>query len=131
MLAALCAPAGADLAARADALDRLHSLLVLQAGEPVVEYVRQGPGLDRPASIKSLSKTVLSVLAGIAIERGVIESTDRPIVELVGRGSMAEQRPALADITLGHALSLRTGLRSTWDATTAPGCRATTGWRTS
>jgi len=51
-------------------------LLVLEAGDPVIEHVRGGPGLDRPASIKSLSKTVLSALAGIAIGRGVIESTD-------------------------------------------------------
>jgi len=100
-----------DWPARADRLERLHSLLVLQAGEPVVEHVRRGPGLDRPVSIKSLSKTVLSALAGIAIERGFIESVDRPVVELLGYPERSD--PRLDRITLAHALSLRTGLRST------------------
>lgn len=46
----------------ADTLPRLHALLVLHDGEPVIEQVRRGPGLDRPAPLKSLSKTVLSAV---------------------------------------------------------------------
>ena len=49
----------------ADTLPRLHALLVLHHGEPVIEHVRRGPGLDRPAPLKSLSKTLLSAVAGI------------------------------------------------------------------
>lgn len=100
-----------DWPTRADRLERLHSVLVLRAGEPVVEHVRRGPGLDRPASIKSLSKTVLSALAGIAIERGVVASVNRPVVELLDDPESRD--PRLGRITLGHALSLRIGLRST------------------
>ena len=99
--------------ARAAALERLHGLLLLHRGEPVVEHVQAGPGLDRPASIKSLSKTVLSALAGIAIERGVIGSVDRPVVELLERPVPEAADPRVGRVTLGHALSLRAGLRST------------------
>ncbi len=109
---ALAQPAAASsLIERADSLERLHAVMVLRAGEPVVEHVRRGPGLDRPASIKSLSKTVLSALAGIAIERGVVESVSRPVVELLDAEPTGN--PRVGRITFAHALSLRTGLRST------------------
>jgi CubicO group peptidase (beta-lactamase class C family) len=102
-----------DLVAQADALSRLHSLLVLHRGEPVVEHVRSGEGLSTPASLKSLSKTILSALAGIAIERGVIEGTDQSLVELLGPRVPGDVSPGVGEITLGHALSLQAGLRST------------------
>ncbi|MGK7294909.1 MAG: serine hydrolase domain-containing protein [Candidatus Wenzhouxiangella sp. M2_3B_020] len=107
------APEAQRLVRVADALERLHSLLVLHRGEVVVEYVRGGPGLDAPASIKSLSKTVLSALAGIAIDRGFVPSVDRPVVELLDRDLPSAADPRVDRITLGHALSLRAGLRST------------------
>ncbi len=98
---------------RADSIARLHSLLVLHQGEAVVEHVRAGPGLSTPANLKSLSKTVLSALAGIAIERGLVEGTGQPIVDLLGSRVPETTAAEVSEITLGHALSLQTGLRST------------------
>ncbi|RFF30189.1 serine hydrolase domain-containing protein [Wenzhouxiangella sediminis] len=98
---------------QADALPRLYSLLVLHEGEPVIEHVRTGPDLDSPASLKSLSKTILSALAGIAIERGIVEGPDQPLVELLGDRVPRAVDPQVGEITLGHALALQTGLRST------------------
>lgn len=97
----------------AEGLSRLHSLLVLHRGTPVIEHVRTGPGLSTPASLKSLSKTVLSALAGIAIERGLVESTDQPIVDLLGARVPDGIDPQVEGITFGQALSLQAGLRST------------------
>ena len=100
--------------AQADRIDRLHSLLVLYRGEPVIEHVRAGPGLDQPANIKSVSKTVLSALAGIAIDRGLIDDADQPLHHLLGdRFPAASDNTAVRAITLGHALAMQTGLQST------------------
>jgi len=109
----IAAQQAADLTAQARAMQRLHSLLVLQDGQPVIEHTQGGPGLARPANIKSLSKTVLSALAGIAIDRGLIEGTEQALVEILG-----DRVPDTADrrveaITVGHALAMQTGLRST------------------
>lgn len=98
---------------RADSISRLHSLLVLHHGKPVIEHLRTGPDLSTPVNIKSLSKTVLSALAGIAIERGVIEGTEQPMVDLLGPRAPDGLARGVKDITIGHALSLQTGLRST------------------
>lgn len=111
--AAHAAPTGwSGVRDAADTLPRLHALLVLHDAEPVIEHVRRGPGLDRPAPLKSLSKTVLSAVAGIAIEQGRIAGLDQPLLELLGPAPDGAD-PRVREITLGHALSLRTGLRST------------------
>lgn len=99
--------------AKADELGRLHSLLVLHEGKAALEYVRSGRGLSHPSNLKSLSKTVLSLVVGIALDRGVIESVDQPIVELLGERVPANAAEGIEAITVGHALSLQTGLRST------------------
>ncbi|MCC5866289.1 MAG: serine hydrolase [Wenzhouxiangella sp.] len=98
---------------RARQIDRLHSLLVLHRGEPVTELVVAGPGLAQPANIKSVSKTVLSVLAGIAIDRGLIESPDAPLVELLGDRFPERATPGADRITFGDALAMQIGLEST------------------
>lgn len=102
-----------ELLSRASELPRLHTLLVARKGEVVLEEVFAGPGLDQPANIKSLSKTVLSALVGIAIERGVVESVDQPMVELLGERVPANATAGVETITVGHLLSLQAGLERT------------------
>lgn len=101
------------LATSAESLDALHTLLVLHDGEPVFENTVRGPGPSAPANMKSLSKTILSVLAGIAIDKGVVDSVDQPLVDLLGARVPEDATEGVGAITLGHALSLRTGLQST------------------
>jgi CubicO group peptidase (beta-lactamase class C family) len=98
---------------QARATDRLHALLVLRDGETVVEHVQGGKGLDQPANLKSVSKTVLSLLVGLAIERGLIEGVDQPLSELLGPRFPAAATPGSERISVAHALSLQAGLQST------------------
>ncbi|MGY6588985.1 MAG: serine hydrolase domain-containing protein [Wenzhouxiangella sp.] len=93
--------------------DRLHALLILHQGQPVLELERDGPGLSTPANIKSVSKTVLSMLGGAAIDRGVIDSVDTPLVELLGDRFPDNATPGAETITFGQALSMQIGLEST------------------
>ncbi len=98
---------------RSEQIDRLHSLLVLYRGEPVAELVRDGPGLSQPANIKSVSKTVLSVLAGMAIDRGLIEGPETLLVDLLGDRFPDQATPGAEQITFGQALAMQIGLEST------------------
>ena len=61
-------------------LPRLHSLLVSRRGELVLERYYNGARAARPANIKSASKSIISALVGIAIERRLIPAVDTPIV---------------------------------------------------
>jgi len=109
----LDAPTRSRLSAGAEALDALHTLLVLHDGDVVFENAYRGSAPTAPANLKSLSKTILSVLAGIAIDNGVVESVDQPLVDLLGARVPDDATEGVDRITLGDALSLRTGLQST------------------
>lgn len=101
------------LETEAGEITRLHSLVVAEDGEIVLERTYAGPGSDQPANIKSLSKTVLAALVGAAIEQGVVEGVDQPIVELLGPMVPAGTDPRVDEITVGHLLSLQAGLERT------------------
>lgn len=102
-----------DAVARAASLPRLHSLLVAHHGDNVIEYSADGESLSEPTNIKSLAKTVISAMVGIAIQRGVIEGVDQPIVELLGQRVPDDASPRIDDVTVGHLLSMQAGLEPT------------------
>jgi len=99
-----------DAAARA--LPRLHSLLISHHGEVIFERYYNRTLASRPANIKSASKSVVSALVGIALERGVIRDVHTPIVtffpELARDRDVAKQQ-----ITIEHLLAMRSGLEGT------------------
>src|SRR5690606_22152281 len=67
----------------------------------------------RPTNIKSASKTVISALIGIAIDKGVLENTDQKIAPLLKASLPADPDPRLNDITIGDLLTMRAGLERT------------------
>ncbi|SFH47420.1 serine hydrolase domain-containing protein [Modicisalibacter xianhensis] len=102
-----------DATLRAAALPRLHSLVVAHQGEKVIEYTAKGESLSEPANIKSLAKTLMSAMVGIAIQRGVIEGVDQPIVDLLDTRIPDEASPRIDNITVGNLLSMQAGLERT------------------
>ncbi len=96
---------------RAANLPRLHSLLVSHGGELVLEEYFNGADPARPANIKSVSKSVISALIGIAIAQGHLEGVDQPIADF-----FAEQLGADAGktrITIEDLLTMQAGLETT------------------
>ncbi|MET1755772.1 serine hydrolase [Novosphingobium sp. RD2P27] len=99
--------------AAAEALPRLHALIVARHGETLAEHRFRGSSLDRPVNIKSASKSVLSALAGIAIERGVLRGTEQKIAPILRADIAAGADPRVEDIEVGHLLTMRAGLDRT------------------
>src|SRR5690242_17508539 len=52
-------------------IPNLHSVLISRRGELILERYSKGIQATRLANIKSVSKSVMSALVGIAIDRGV------------------------------------------------------------
>jgi CubicO group peptidase (beta-lactamase class C family) len=92
---------------------RLRSLIVARDGAPLVERVLSGPGLGRAVNIKSASKSVISALVGIAIDKGVLEGVDQRIAPVLGSRVPKDADPRVREITVGHLLSMRAGLERT------------------
>ncbi|MDH4571756.1 serine hydrolase domain-containing protein [Salinicola acroporae] len=111
--AALAADKRESVVERASALPRSHTLLVAIDGETVIDEGFRGHATDETANIKSLSRTLISALVGAAIDRGVIESVDQPVVELLGARVPADVDPRVSDITVGNLLSMQAGLERT------------------
>ncbi|PRY64247.1 CubicO group peptidase (beta-lactamase class C family) [Vreelandella songnenensis] len=109
-------PEPATLAALDEAagkLSRLHTLVVAYEGEIIHEHYQSGPGVASPANIKSLSKTVLAAVTGAAIEEGIVESVEQPMVALFGEQLPANLDPRVNDITVAHLLAQQAGLERT------------------
>lgn len=97
---------------QAGELDRLHTVVIAHEGGIVHELHQSGPGVAAPANIKSLSKTVLAAVTGAAIEAGIIESTEQPLVALLG-SLPSDVDPQVHDITVAHLLAQQAGLERT------------------
>ncbi len=98
---------------RASGLKRLHALIVARDGRIVREKAFRGPGLTRPTNIKSASKSIISALIGIAIDRGVIRGTDQPIADFLADRMPRNGDARLERITIGNLLSMQSGLERT------------------
>ena len=102
----------AEAVKAANELPRLHSLLVSQRGEMVLERYFNGARAARGANVKSVSKSIISALVGVAIDRGLVPGPETPIrtyfPELAKDRDARKQR-----ITIEDLLTMRSGLEST------------------
>ena len=97
---------------RAGELPKLRSLLVYHRDSLRRERYFGSARADQPANIKSASKTVISALVGIAIERGHLRDVRQPLSELLPRETRGLDTARTA-ITVEDLLTMRAGLRST------------------
>jgi CubicO group peptidase (beta-lactamase class C family) len=103
----------ADAVAQARALERLNSLIVARNGEIAVAESFRGLGLDAPVNIKSVSKSVIAALVGIAIDRDILAGPDQAIGAVLGDRNPADADPRVREITIGNLLSMQAGLERT------------------
>jgi CubicO group peptidase (beta-lactamase class C family) len=98
--------AAAELAA-------LKSVVVARNGAVIAERGYRGNSADSPTNIKSASKSIISALVGIAIDRGVLEGADQTVAAILKADLPPDPDPRLFQITVGHLLSMQAGLERT------------------
>ncbi len=106
-------PTFESLLDEAEALESLETVLIAQDGETVAERGYRGNRVGDATNIKSASKSVISALVGIAIDRGVLEGPDQKIAPLLAEDLPGDADPRIQDITIGHLLSMQAGLGRT------------------
>ena len=102
----------ADALDAAEQMPRLHSMLISHRGELVLEKYFNGSTSRQTANVKSVSKSWISALIGIAIGRGYIAGLDQPISEFYGE-MLAGDDETKRSITIGNLLSMQAGLETT------------------
>ena len=120
--------AGAEIGARLDAavaagqLPGLHAVLVQQHGKVVVEryYAGADEAWGRPLGevrfgpevlhdLRSVSKSVVGLLYGIALAAGKVPGPEVPLLDVFDYPDLAAE-PARRALTVGHALSMTLGI---------------------
>src|SRR5262245_51355344 len=98
-----------SLSSRPD-LKPLKAVIVARDGRTVVEQGYRGHTTTESVNIKSASKSIISSLVGIAIEKKLLEGPDQPIAPILKADLPADPDPRLNQITIGNLLSMQAGL---------------------
>ncbi|WP_141771608.1 serine hydrolase [Bacillus sp. 491mf] len=83
---------------------KVNAFLVYQQGEIVTEYYKTEKCAQSVYKMNSITKSIISILIGIAIEKGYIHSIHTPIVEWIP--NMPKEKQLL---TMYHLLTMTTG----------------------
>lgn len=99
----------------------VHSVLLYQHGKLVLEEYFYGYNASRPHQLRSATKSVVSALAGIAIDRGAIAGVDERVLPHMTYSAYANPDPRKATMTLGNFLAMSSGLDCNDHSSTSPG----------
>jgi len=86
-------------------------IVVIRDGAIVGEHYQGTYGQDETLDIRSVTKSVIGTLIGIALQRGELSSLDATIGELIPDRIPAGADPGVAGITVRSLLTMTSGLR--------------------
>jgi len=115
-----------DSAVQNGDLDGLHGVLVLRGDEVLAERYYAGRdeawgtdlgmrvhGPETLHDLRSVTKSIVSLLYGIALDDGLVPAPGAPLLEQFPDYADLSADPQRASLTIHHVLSMRTGLE--WD----------------
>lgn len=88
---------------------KINSCLIIENGSCVFEYYKNKKIAGKPQTLNSISKSVVSLLIGIALEEGLIPSLDTPIVHYFERFMEKVDDERKLQITIDHLLTMTPG----------------------
>lgn len=96
----------------------IHSLLIMNDDEIIFEqYYREG-NRNEIHFIASVTKSFTSLLTGIAIEKGYIDSINQPFLDYFPNYKATERDERKHQVTIEHLLTMTSGFD--WDEETLP-----------
>lgn len=99
--------------------DKLHSVLLVKDGKLVLEEYLHRHRSQRTHDVASVTKSVTSILIGIAIQQGAIAGADQPLAALLPEyADLIAADPAKQDLRLWHVLTMTSGFE--WDEESYP-----------
>ena len=97
-----------SIAADSPPLDNVRAVLIDVDGEPKVTLYRHGFTAADYEHVFSVTKSVLSMLIGIAISEGLIRDLEQPLNELLPQYHRI-MKPSVAKVTLRQLMSMSGG----------------------
>lgn len=102
-----------QIKSRAQSINSVTSVLVQQNGVLCAENYFKGLQVGETTNIKSASKSIISLLVGIAVDEGYIESVQQPIRPFFEDYFKANPDSVKESITIKDLLTMRSGLETT------------------
>lgn len=99
-------------------IENVHSILIIKDGRLVFEEYFRGHDADTKHSIASVTKSVVSLLVGMAIDKGFIPDVDQKVMDYFPDSISETNRAVWEPMRLHHLLTMSAGLD--WDAITFP-----------
>ncbi|MBU2945557.1 serine hydrolase domain-containing protein [Zobellia uliginosa] len=97
--------------------NKIHSVLLIKNNELIIEEYFKGYSVNEPHDLRSSTKSIRSILMGIAIDKGFIESIDDPISKYL-KAPIPQKNLDLKKkrITIKNLLTMSSGLDcNDWD----------------
>jgi len=88
---------------------RTTAFLVIKNDSILYEQYFEGYGPDQISTFFSVSKSITSILVGIAVEEGLIASIDDPVTKYIPE--LLDADPGFQRQTIRHLLMMRSGLQ--------------------
>jgi CubicO group peptidase (beta-lactamase class C family) len=88
----------------------IHSVLVIRNGQMVVEAYFHPYTQDVKVHIQSVTKSVIGALVGIAMQEGILQNIDEPVLSFFPDYKINNPDPGKNAIQLKHLLSMASGL---------------------
>lgn len=86
------------------------SIVLGRNGDIAVEKYFNYGQINTPHDVRSVTKSIMALLIGIAIREGYIQSEEQVIGDYLTGLAAEDLEPQLADITIGHLLTMSCGL---------------------
>lgn len=99
-----------ELLRSADELPSLKTVIVSVDGRETASRAYHGASLNGSTNIKSASKSILSAMVGMAIDRKILDGVDQPVASVLRGDFPANPDPRLERVTIGNLLSMQSGL---------------------
>jgi CubicO group peptidase (beta-lactamase class C family) len=91
---------------------RLQSFGLVRDGKLVIEHYQRGTGAETLTNFASVTKSVMALLVGIALDKGLIKSVEQPLTDFFPELSEPDVDPKSRTLTLAHLLTMSTGWQS-------------------
>lgn len=102
-----------QIIAEAETISSLRSLLIQQNGELLAEEYFQGAAAGQKMNTKSASKSIMGLLAGIAVDQGYINSIDDKVADYLPKYFEEISDSTKHQITIKNLLTMQAGLETT------------------
>lgn len=99
----------------------VHSILLFHDGRLVMEEYFYGFNASRQHQLRSATKSIVSALAGIAIDRGALSGASERVLPHMSYSGYSNPDPRKGAMTLGNFLSMSSGLDCNDHSSDSPG----------